>query len=70
MTKAEMETIQGSIVKTLQLYLHNSDLTLSMHVAEKQNIGRILTRSEQFEEMSRNNKAVEKLRVAFGLELA
>ena len=59
LTKAEMETIMGSIVKTLQLYLHNSDLTLTLRVAEKQAMGRMLTRSEQLEEMSRQNKAVE-----------
>ena len=70
LTKAEMETIMGSIVKTLQLYLHNSDLTLTLRVAEKQAMGRMLTRSEQLEEMSRQNKAVEMMLSAFDLELA
>ena len=68
--KTEMDAIKGSIVKTLQLYLHNSAITLSLRVAEQQEQEKILTRREQFEVMSQQNKSVEKLREAFDLELA
>ena len=68
--KAEMDTIKGSIVKTLQIYLHNSAITLSLRVAEQQEQEKVLTRREQFEAMSRQNESVERLRVVFDLELA
>lgn len=66
----EMANILGSIVNTLRLYLHNSDITLSIVVAEMKGQERILTRREQFEEMVRANPSVEKLRALFDLELA
>ena len=68
--KAEMEQIKGSIVSTLKLYLHNSDITLSLVVAKPDSREKVLTRREQFEEMVRQNPSVEKLRVMFDLELA
>ena len=68
--KTEMEGIRGSIVKTLQLYLHNNAVTLTLHVAEQYEQEKVLTRREQFEMMSRQNKSVEILREVFDLELA
>ena len=68
--KAEMDAIKGSIVKTLQIYLHNSAITLSLRVAEQQEQEKMLTRREQFEMMRRENNSVEKLREVFNLELA
>ncbi len=68
--KTEVENIRGSIVSTLKLYLHNSGITLTIRVAERQEQARILTRREQFEEMVRANASVEKLRAAFDLEFA
>ena len=65
-----MEAIKGSIVKTLQIYLHNSAITLSLRVAEQQEQEKMLTRREQFEAMRRENASVEKLREVFDLELA
>ena len=52
------------------MYLHNGDITFTMRVAEKQEQVKILTRREQFEEMTRANPSVEKLRLEFDLELA
>jgi DNA polymerase-3 subunit gamma/tau len=69
MVKGEIENIRGSIVATLRQNLHNSALTLSLKVAEHQQ-EIILSRREQFEEMRRQNPAVEQLREAFDLELA
>ncbi len=68
--KAEVEHIMGSVLSTLKLYLHNSNLTLTLRVTEKKEQAKILTRREQFEEMERQNPSVAKLREAFDLELA
>ena len=68
--KTEVENIQGSILSTLRLYLHNSKLTLTLRVSEKQEQEKVLTRREQFDEMVNGNAAISKLREAFDLELA
>mgnify|MGYP002624220775 CR=1 FL=1 len=68
--KTEVEQIRGSILATLKMYLHNSDITLNLRVAERQEQAKILSRREQFELMSQQNPAVEKLRQEFDLELA
>ena len=54
----------------IQLYLHNNAVTLTLHVAEQYEQEKVLTRREQFEMMSRQNKSVEILREVFDLELA
>ena len=68
--KQEMEDIHKSIMKTLQIYLHNDQLSLVIRIAERQGHVKPLTRREQFELLSQKNPAVEKLRQAFDLELA
>ena len=68
--KQEMEDIHKSITKTLQIYLHNDQLSLAIRIAERQGHVKPLTRREQFELLSKKNPAVEKLRQAFDLELA
>ena len=68
--KQEMENFKGRIVKTLQNALHNSGLSLEIRIAEQQERVKVLTRREQFELLSKENPAVEKLRQAFDLELA
>ena len=68
--KTEMEQIRGSILATLKLYLHNSSITLNISVAEKEENVKILTRREQFELMTSQNPAIDKLREIFDLELA
>jgi DNA polymerase-3 subunit gamma/tau len=65
-----MDNILKSIVKTLQIYLHNNQITLEILVSDKPDQVKILTRREQFELLSKENPAVEKLRQAFDLELA
>ena len=67
--RQEMEAFKNRIVKTLIDHLHNHQITLTIKVAKFQKVT-ILTRREQFELMSKNNPAVEKLRQAFDLELA
>ena len=68
--KTEVEQIRGSILATLKMYLHNSGITMTLRVAEKQEQVKILSRREQFEEMTKDNPSVEKLREEFDLELA
>ena len=70
LVKQEMDNILKSIVKTLQIYLHNNQITLEILVSDKLDQVKILTRREQFELLSKENPAVEKLRQAFDLELA
>ena len=69
--KQEMEDIRGSIVKTLQINLRNTDITLSITVIDHaEETKKAMTRRNQFEDMSKQNPAVEKLRQVFNLELA
>ena len=68
--KQEIEDIKGSITKTLQIYLHNNQLHIEVIVSEQQEMQKILSRREQYEEMAENNPAVAKLQQALDLELA
>ena len=69
--KQDMEAIHKSILKTLQLHLHNDQITFSILVSDQKDLGKkILSRREQFEEMSKKNPAVAKLQQEFDLELA
>ena len=70
LVKQEMENFKGRIVKTLHNSLHNSAITLDIRVAEQQERAKILSRREQFELLSKENPAIEKLRQAFDLQLA
>ena len=68
--KTEVETIKGSIVKTLQLYLHHAGISLSLRVAEQEERQKILTRREQFEQLRQQNPSLAKLCAEFDLDLA
>ena len=68
--KQDIEEIQKSIAKTLQIYLHNDQIQLSVRVAEQTEHVKILSRREQFEQMAEKNAAIAKLQQAFDLELA
>ena len=68
--KQDMEAIRKSILKTLQLHLHNQQITFTINVSDQKEQPQILTRREQFEEMSKINPAVAKLQQEFDLELA
>ena len=68
--KQDMEAIRKSILKTLQLHLHNSQITFAILVSDQNEPTKILSRREQFEEMSKINPAVAKLQQEFDLELA
>ena len=68
--KQDMEAIHKSILKTLQLRLRNNQITFTILVSDQKEQTKILSRREQFEEMSKINPAVAKLQQAFDLELA
>jgi DNA polymerase-3 subunit gamma/tau len=67
--KQDLEKIIKGVNKTLQVYLRNSKITLEIVVSDKPEKVKILTRREQFEEMSKENPAVEALRQVFDLDL-
>ena len=50
--KQEIEDIQKSIAKTLQVYLHNNQIQITVRVAEQTEHVKILSRREQFEQMA------------------
>ena len=66
----QMQQIQKSILNTLKLYLGNQSITLDLVLAEKGEPIKFMSRREQFEEMGKENPAVEKLRELMDLELA
>ena len=68
--KSEMDAIHAKLLNTLKMYLHNSAITLAIRVAEQGGKEKILTRREQFELLTHDNPAIEKLREVFDLELA
>ena len=68
--RQELEDIQKSVAKTLQIYLRNNQLQLSLRVAEQTEQVKVLSRREQFDLMTEKNAAVGKLLRAFDLELA
>ena len=70
MILAEVEKIRGSVLNTLKLHLHNSDIELTLRLDEHRQEVRLLTRREQFEELMRMNPVVAKLKAAFDLDIA
>ena len=68
--KQEIEEIIKSIAKTLQIYLHNNQISLNIRIAEQKEVAKILSRKEQYEEMAQKYPAVLQLQQAFDLELA
>ncbi len=69
--KQEMEDFKGRIVSTLRNGLQNENLSLEIRISE-QKTGQVkpMTRREQFEILTKENPAIEKLRQVFDLELA
>ena len=66
----QMQQIKGKILNTLKLYLHNDAITLTMRLAERHEVGKILTRREQYELMVKENPSIAKLRDLLDLQLA
>ena len=66
----QLEQIKGSIIATLKTYLHNKAITLSLCLADKEEVAPILSRREQYEQMEKENPSIAKLRELLNLELA
>ena len=68
--KTELEQIRGSVLATLKLHLHNTAISMTLRVAQQEEKAKLLTRREQYELLTTQNAAIEKLRQLFDLELA
>ena len=66
----EMSGIKGRIRATLAKELHNGNITLEFRLAKMEEVGKILTRREIFDEVRKENPAIEKLRSLLDLNLA
>jgi DNA polymerase-3 subunit gamma/tau len=66
----QMQQIKGKILNTLKLHLRNDAITLTMRQAEHHEVGKILTRREQYELMEKENPSIAKLRNLLDLQLA
>ena len=65
----DVQKIKTRIRKTLALALKNSELTLTLRLAKPEEIKRVLTNHERFEELKQGNKAFEKLSNLLQLEV-
>jgi DNA polymerase-3 subunit gamma/tau len=68
--KQEMEDFKGRILSTLKNGLQNENISLEIRIIEHQDQPKPLTRREQFEKLTKENPAIDKLRQVFDLELA
>ena len=68
--KQEMEDFKGRILSTLKNGLQNENISLEIRITEHQNQPKPMTRREQFEKLTKENPAIDKLRQVFDLELA
>ena len=68
--KQEMEDFKGRILSTLKNGLQNENISLEIRIIEHQNQPKPMTRREQFEKLTKENPAIDKLRQVFDLELA
>lgn len=65
----DMQKIRGRIRNTLALALKNSAINLNLRLAKPEEIKRIPTNRERFDELKNENKAFAKLSQMLGLEL-
>ena len=66
----EVNNIKKRIEGGLAKYLHNGQLQLHIRLAKVEEMKRILSKKEIYENMLKANPAIDKLRDALGLELA
>lgn len=66
----EIVKIKSRIRATLAATLHNKDIQFNVRLAKEDEVTKILTKKEIFEELRKKNPAIEKLRVQFGLTMA
>lgn len=66
----QVNEIRGNIRATMRKTLHNNNIELTLRLAEASEMKRAYTKRELFDHLRQTNPAIEKLRVALGLELA
>lgn len=66
----QIENIKGNILKTLKHYLHNNAITFTPKLVEHHEQVKILSRREQFEEITKQYPAVQMLKEILDLDLA
>ncbi len=66
----QIENIKGRIRATLASALHNANININLRLTEGDEIRKVLTKREIFDELRRSNPAIEKLRELLHLELA
>ena len=62
--------IKNRIRSTFVLGLHNSDLTLNYRLAEREEVGKILSKGEMLDELTSKNPAMKRLTQVFKLTIA
>ncbi|MGI6243513.1 MAG: DNA polymerase III subunit gamma/tau [Prevotella sp.] len=67
---SQVNDIKGNIAATMKKALGNSQITVSLKLAEVSSSRKAYTKRELFDELRRKNPAIEKLRLNLGLELA
>lgn len=67
MLMGEILNIKSRIQITLKQNLHNDNLSLNLRLAEAEEIGKVVTKRDIFEEMRQNNPGIELLRKSFDL---
>ena len=65
----EMSEIRGRINATLVKALHNAKVNLTLRLASEEEVGRVLSEKERYEELLEENSAVKKLDELFELVL-
>ena len=65
---SQLTAIRGRIRKTLVNDLHNGLIQFQLRLAEAEEVRPIMSKREIFDEIRRENPAIEKLRVAFDLQ--
>ena len=66
---SQLQNIKNRIKATLSRDLHNGDLQVEFRIAEGEEFKKPLTKKEVFDELRKQNPAIEKLRVLMELEL-
>ncbi len=66
----QLQAIKSRIKATLARDLHNGNIQVEFRLAEGKEFKKALTKREAFDEIRKNNPAIEKLRVLLELELA
>ena len=65
----EIITIKGRIRASLAKALHNGNIQIEIRLAKVEEVGKILTKHELFEEMRTNNAAIKKLVESLDLDM-